>query len=95
MTRHRFAVSVMPKEGILDPQGRAVETALPHLGISGVDAVRVGRRIELSVDAGSPRAAREVVERLAGELLANPLIEGWSIESVADEGESVDERGRA
>jgi phosphoribosylformylglycinamidine synthase subunit PurS len=84
MIRHRFAVSVMPKPGILDPQGRAVETALPHLGITGVDAVRVGRRVELSVEAASPAEAQGLVERLAGELLANPLIESWSIEGIAD-----------
>jgi phosphoribosylformylglycinamidine synthase PurS subunit len=80
MASFRFAVSVMPKEGILDPQGRAVETSLPHLGVDSVHAVRVGRRVELSVDAADPSAARAVVERLAGELFANPLIEAWSIE---------------
>ena len=47
----RFAVNVSPKPGILDPQGRAVEGSLGHLGIEGVSAVRVGRRIELTVAA--------------------------------------------
>ena len=47
--KYRFAVDVMPREGILDPQGRAVENALPQLGASTVHGVRVGRRIELSV----------------------------------------------
>jgi phosphoribosylformylglycinamidine synthase len=78
----RFAVNVTPKPGILDPQGRAVEGSLGHLGISGVSAVRVGRRIELTVAAASEDAAREVVERLARELLSNPLIEAYSIEVV-------------
>jgi len=80
MSSYRFAVAVMPRDGILDPQGRAVETALPHLGIEGVSAIRVGRRIELSVEAADQPAARAVVERLATELLANPLIESWAIE---------------
>jgi phosphoribosylformylglycinamidine synthase len=79
MTSYRFVVSVMPKEGILDPQGRAVETSLPHLGIDNVHGVRVGRRVELSVDAATEQEARSVVERLAGELFANPLIESWTI----------------
>ena len=80
MSSYRFAVAVMPRDGILDPQGRAVETALPHLGIEGVSAIRVGRRVELSVEAADQPAARAVVERLATELLANPLIESWAIE---------------
>ena len=82
MSTHRFAVNVTPKPGILDPQGRAVEGSLGHLGITGVSAVRVGRRVELSVEAADEGAARGVVERLAGELLANPLIEAYAIESV-------------
>jgi len=76
----RFAVNVSPKPGILDPQGRAVEGSLGHLGIAGVTDVRVGRRIELSVAAVDEAAARAVVEQLATELLANPLIEAHDIE---------------
>jgi phosphoribosylformylglycinamidine synthase subunit PurS len=83
MSTHRFAVNVTPKAGILDPQGRAVESSLGHLGIDGVSAVRVGRRVELTVEAADERAARSVVDRLAGELLANPLIETYAIESIA------------
>ena len=79
MSTFRFVVSVMPKEGILDPQGRAVESSLPHLGVDNVHGVRVGRRVELRVDAASETEARAVVERLAGELFANPLIEAWSV----------------
>ena len=80
MTSFRFAVNVAPKPGILDPQGRAVESSLGHLGIDGVSGVRVGRRVEVSVDAGDEPAARLVVERLACELLSNPLIEAYEIE---------------
>ncbi|MEX2546715.1 MAG: phosphoribosylformylglycinamidine synthase subunit PurS [Chloroflexota bacterium] len=80
MNSYRFSVAIMPREGILDPQGKAVEAALPQLGASSVHAVRVGRRIELTVDAGSPTEAREVVEKLAADFLSNPLIERWAIE---------------
>jgi phosphoribosylformylglycinamidine synthase PurS subunit len=83
MTAHRFAVDVMPKDGILDPQGRAVEGSLAHLEVTGVSAVRVGRRVELTVDAADESAARQVVDRLAGELFANPLIESWQVERLA------------
>jgi phosphoribosylformylglycinamidine synthase len=82
VTSHRFVVSVMPREGILDPQGRAVETSLPHLGVTTVHGVRVGRRVELSVDAADVAEARGIVDRLAGELFANPLIESWTVETV-------------
>jgi phosphoribosylformylglycinamidine synthase len=84
MTSHRFAVNVTPKPGILDPQGRAVEGSLGHLGIEGVTAVRVGRRVELSVDAADHGMARAVVERLASELLSNPLIEAYDIELLGE-----------
>jgi len=76
----RFAVNVRPKPGILDPQGRAVEGSLGHLGIVGVGEVRVGRRVELTVTAADDAAARAIVERLASELLSNPLIEAYDIE---------------
>jgi phosphoribosylformylglycinamidine synthase len=79
----RFAVNVTPKPGILDPQGRAVEGSLGHLGIEGVRDVRVGRRVELTVEAGDEAAARAVVERLASELLSNPLIEAYAVELLA------------
>ncbi|MFP5343098.1 MAG: phosphoribosylformylglycinamidine synthase subunit PurS [Candidatus Limnocylindria bacterium] len=91
MSTHRFAVNVTPKPGILDPQGRAVEGSLGHLGISGVSAVRVGRRVELTIEADGEAAARAVAERLAGELLANPLIEAYAIESIAGASSTVGE----
>jgi phosphoribosylformylglycinamidine synthase len=79
VSSHRFVVSVMPKPGILDPQGRAVEQSLPHLEVSGVSDVRVGRRVELTVEAPDMLAARAIAERLAGEVFANPIIETWEV----------------
>ena len=80
MTSFRFAVNVTPKPGILDPAGRAVEGSLGHLGIDGVHDVRIGRRVELTVEADDETGARDVVDRLAGELLSNPLIEAFAVE---------------
>ena len=80
MTSFRFAVNVTPKPGILDPAGRAVEGSLGHLGIEGIHDVRVGRRVELTVEADDEAAARPMVERLATELLSSPLIEVFAIE---------------
>ncbi len=82
MTSYRFAVNVTPKPGILDPQGRAVEGSLGHLGLTGIHEVRVGRRIEMTVDAGTETEARARVDRLASELLSNPLIEVFAVELV-------------
>jgi len=81
VTQFRFAVNVTPKAGILDPQGRAVEGSLGHLGVSGVSDVRVGRRVELAVEAADQGEARAVVDRLAHELFSNPLIETFEVEA--------------
>ena len=80
MSRFGFSIAIMPREGILDPQGKAVEAALPQLGASTVHGVRIGRRIELTVEADDVSSAREVVEKLAADFLANPLVERWAIE---------------
>jgi phosphoribosylformylglycinamidine synthase len=89
MTTFRFAVNVLPKDGILDPQGRAVEQSLAHLDVTGVSGVRVGRRIELTVEAPDEAAARSVVERLAGELFSNPLIEQSTVEALGGASSTV------
>jgi len=69
-------VLIRPKEGILDPQGKAVEGALPALGFEGVGHVRVGRMVEL--EAEDPARLPELCEKL----LANPLVEDYEIESI-------------
>jgi phosphoribosylformylglycinamidine synthase len=75
----RATVLVRPKPGILDPQGQAVESSLRHLGFA-VGDTRVGRLVELEVDAGDAGEARAQVERMCEQLLANPLIESYEIE---------------
>jgi phosphoribosylformylglycinamidine synthase subunit PurS len=75
----RVSVLVRPKPGILDPQGAAVEASLRHLGFS-VEEARVGRLVDLEVDAEDEAGARAQVERMCAELLANPLIESYEIE---------------
>ncbi len=72
----RARVLIRPKEGILDPQGKAVERALPALGFEGVGQVRVGRMVELEAD--DPARLPELCEKL----LANPLIEDFQIEEI-------------
>jgi phosphoribosylformylglycinamidine synthase PurS subunit len=76
----RARVLVKPKAGILDPQGQAVERALPALGFTGVSNVHVGRLIELDVE--DPARLPEMCQRL----LTNPLIEDYVVESVESPG---------
>lgn len=80
MSEFRYAVNVLPKPGILDPQGRAVELSLPHLNVTNVSKIRVGRRVEMTVSSEGESQARLVVDGLAKELLSNPLIEVYAIE---------------
>jgi phosphoribosylformylglycinamidine synthase subunit PurS len=75
----KATVLVRPKPGILDPQGEAVESSLRHLGFSVADA-RIGRVVDLEVEASDPTAARAEIERMCEQLLANPLIESYEIE---------------
>ena len=77
----KATVIVRPKEGILDPQGEAVRTALDHLGFP-VDQARVGRVIDLTFE-GREQAGAEL-ERMCEQLLANPLIESYEIEVDGD-----------
>ena len=76
----RVVVSVMPKPELLDPQGKAVHGALPRLGFEGVTDVRQGKRFELEVDGEVTQARLAELEQLAGTLLANPVVEDWSVE---------------
>jgi phosphoribosylformylglycinamidine synthase subunit PurS len=75
----RATVLVRPKAGILDPQGQAVEASLRQLGF-GVAEARVGRVVDLEIDAPNAVAARAELERMCDQLLANPLIESYEIE---------------
>ena len=74
-------VLVRPKPGILDPQGEAVGSALGHLGFDVQDA-RVGKVIDLEVEADDEATARAEVEQMCERLLANPLIESYEVEIV-------------
>lgn len=76
----RVVVSVMPKPEILDPQGKAVHTALPRLGFTGVTDVRQGKRFELEVEGELTESRLAEVHDLAETLLSNPVIENYLVE---------------
>ena len=75
----RVVVDVMPKPGLLDPQGTAVLGALGRLGFTGVAAVRQGKRFEIELDTEPTPEVVAEVERAAGTLLANPVIEDFTV----------------
>ena len=78
MIRARILVTLKP--GVLDPQGKAVETTLGHLGFSGVHDVRQGKLIELTVDEDDRARAAAQVEAMCAKLLANPVTETYRID---------------
>lgn len=82
--KHRFEVLVQLKPGLLDPQGKAVEGALPALGWTNVSDVRVGKLVVLNIEADSEASAREQVEEMAHRLLSNPVIEDFQILSASE-----------
>jgi phosphoribosylformylglycinamidine synthase subunit PurS len=80
----RVHVRVMPRDGLLDPQGQAVEHALTSLGFEEAGAVRVGRAIELAVAAGSRDEAEAKARQMCDKLLANPVTEDYLLEVEED-----------
>lgn len=82
MTTFRVPVQIVPRAGILDPQGSAVAGALRTLGFDGVRDVHVGRFVTVEVDAATSDAAERAVREMCEKLLANPVIEDFRIEEV-------------
>jgi phosphoribosylformylglycinamidine synthase PurS subunit len=91
--KYRFEVVVMLKEGLLDPQGKAVENAIQSLGVSNVSDVRVGKNIQLTVEASDEADHRDVIadvvadvlHPLAEKVLSNPVIERFSVRPLRED----------
>ena len=79
----RARITVTLKSGVLDPQGKAIEGALEGLGFSGANDVRQGKVIEMKLDDADEASARAKVEEMCKKLLANPVMENYSIELIA------------
>jgi phosphoribosylformylglycinamidine synthase PurS subunit len=73
-------VHITLKTGVLDPQGKAISHALDQLGFGGVNSVRQGKYLELDIDETDPQKARASVDDMCAQLLANTVIENYSIE---------------
>ena len=74
------SVKIMPLDGLLDPQGKAVMGGLNNLQIDGIKDVRIGKQINLQIDAASKEDAEKIATRAAKELLANQVMEKFEIE---------------
>ncbi len=79
MTRYLVEVRVTPREGLLDPQGRAVETALTSLGFDTAGNIRVGKLVRMLVEADSEASALEQVHEMCDRLIANPVTEDFDV----------------
>lgn len=84
MTRYSVSVHIIPRRGLLDPQGKAVADALHSLGHAGVRDVRVGRHLVIQVEEESRSAAETAVRRMCEQLLANPVTEDFELELVRE-----------
>ena len=73
-------INIMPRPELLDPQGKAVANNMKHIRISGVDNVRIGKRISLDISTDSEAQAREAVKEMCLKLLSNPIMENFSFE---------------
>jgi phosphoribosylformylglycinamidine synthase subunit PurS len=82
MSRYRVAVQVVPRRGLLDPQGKAVADALHTLGFGSVTGVHVGRHLVLELDAKDEGTARQQTREMCERLLANPVTEDFEIAEV-------------
>ncbi len=72
------------KEGVLDPQGKAVESALKNLGYKEINKIRQGKLFDIDVDTTDPEKAKEIAENICKSLLANLVIEDFSIEVIKE-----------
>jgi phosphoribosylformylglycinamidine synthase subunit PurS len=79
LSRYHLEVRVKPRPGLLDPEGKAIHHALESLGFAGVADVRVGKVMDLELDADSPEAAEEAVHEMCRKLLANPVTEDFQV----------------
>jgi len=73
-------ITITLKSGVLDPQGKAIANALGALGFDGVEGVRQGKYVELDIDESDPGRARDQIERMCEQLLANTVIENYQFE---------------
>ncbi len=83
MTQYQAKIYVTLRPSVLDPAGTAVETGLQHLGHDGIEGVRIGKYVELKLAAENEDAAKQKLDQVCDQLLANPVIENYRFELAA------------
>lgn len=83
VTQYQAKIYVTLRPSVLDPAGTAVETGLQHLGHDGVEGVRIGKYVELKITAETEASAKEKLDQMCDQLLANPVIENYRFELAA------------
>ena len=78
--KFKAEINVMPLKELLDPQGKTVARNMDHVGLSGIDDVRIGKRIEIALDAADEAAANALVDQACKKFLANMIMESYSFE---------------
>ncbi|MCK9316525.1 MAG: phosphoribosylformylglycinamidine synthase subunit PurS [Verrucomicrobia bacterium] len=73
-------ITVTPKKAVLDPQGKTVQTALEHIGFTGIKDVRIGKYIEIELEGTDREAALKSISQASHKILSNPVIEDYSVE---------------
>ena len=73
-------IIITPKKAVVDPQGKAVQSALEHMGYAGIKAVHVGKYLEIELDGTDKEAARKQLDEACRKFLSNPLIEDYKLE---------------
>lgn len=81
---YKAKIQIVLKDGVLDPQGNAVKQALHHLGFDRVKDVRMGKMIEISLDVNNHQEVESQIQKMCEKLLANPVIEKYSILSLEE-----------
>lgn len=82
MNQYHAQIYITLRPSVLDPAGTAVQSGLQQLGFEAVEGVRIGKYVELSVNAADPQAAHQQIDQMCDRLLANPVIENYRIELV-------------
>ncbi len=80
--KYKAAINISPRKELLDPQGKAVKLGLKNLGIESVEDARIGKYIELTVDASSLQEAEQAVQKACEKLLVNPIMESFSFQII-------------
>ena len=81
----KAVIKIQLKNGILDPQGKAVNNALNHLGFNSINNMRIGKLIEMQLDENNKNSAGKIVEEACKKLLSNPVIEDFTYELIEEE----------